>query len=140
MPPAPWILDPVASVWLPRSTRAVRIPIRYWAPPEVGTLRPAVFETINSGSGTESKWIRVNPRNLELDGQEAEVEWEYTPWLERASLHVLGIGQHYTYFRKSDRSRVRWPRANISGEGVYGYFDGSTKSRPVHVFLLENDR
>ena len=134
VPAAPLILEPRDTVWLPGSTRVVRIPVRYRAPPEVGTMRPEVFQTISDTAGTESEWIRVWPRTLNPEGQDTVV-WGYSPKIRWASLHVLGIGRHYTFFWRLRKNRVPWPRAGISGEGVYGYFDGSARSGPISILL-----
>ena len=135
VPAAPLVLDPVDTVWLPSSTVVVEIPIRYRAPPEVGTLRPEVFQTVRDGGGSESRWIRVFPRELLVNARRDIVVWQYTPRLERASLHLLGIGTNYSHFWRMHESRLRWERAGISGEGVYGYFAGSARSLPVEVRL-----
>jgi len=136
VPSAPLILEPRDTVWLPDSTNVARIPIRYRAPPEVGTMRPEVFRTDGNGTGTESGWIRVLPRTLNPEGHDTAV-WEYTLRLQWASLHVLGIGQHYTHFWKLRGGSGLWPKTGISGKGVYGYFDGSARSRPIRI-LLDN--
>ncbi len=131
-PPHIWNLGD--TVWLPESTSLVRIPIRYRVPPELGTVRPEVFQTVRKGNGTESKWIPVSPVELELDGEDTIV-WAYSPDFQWASLNLLGIGWRYTHFWRSHGKRMRWPRVGLSGEGVYGYFDGSAKSPRVHVVI-----
>ena len=136
VPSAPLIVDPGDTLWLADSIRRLRIPIRYRASPEVGTLRPEMFATLNIGpTGTESKWIPVRPRLLEPHGQ-ADTLYAYeldVSKTEQASLHLLGVGWHYTRFRRSSEFRFPWPNLGVSGEGVYGYFDGSATSNRVHV-------
>lgn len=134
VPAAPRILEP-ARVVLPGPVGAFRIPIRYDVPPEVGTLRPEVLQTVGGSAGTESEWIVVFPRELDVDRQDARIVWGYPSKFRRASLHLLGIGQRYSYFWRSNKQRVRWPKVGISGKGVYGYFDGSSKSSPIEIRL-----
>ena len=134
VPPAPTLLEPGDTVWLPDSVHS--IPIRYRASREVGTLRPEMFADFGSGSA----WIPVDPESLDLDGRTEKV------WISgydrrrivRASLSLLGIGWHYTNFRRLHRTRLPWPSVGVSGEGVYGYFDGSAKSRSIQVELEED--
>lgn len=135
VPAAPTIQAPVGTVRLPGPVSQIRIPMRYHAPPEVGTLRPEVLQTVGDGTGTESQWMWVLPRDLDPDGREAIVGWSFQRNFQRASLHLLGVGQRYTYFWELGRKRVLWPKAGLSGEGVYGYLDGSSKSRAIEVRL-----
>ena len=135
VPSAPQLLDPGDTVWLPDSIRT--IPIRYRAPPEVGTLRPEMFGTLSDDTASGSTWIEVYPDRLDLDGH-ADVVSYYRPKIAKASLHLLGIGWQYTNFRRLHGTRFPWPSVGVSGEGVYGYFDGSAKSRSVQV-LVEED-
>lgn len=133
VPTAPRILAPEDTVWLERSTGEFRVPVRYLAPPEVGTLRPEVFQTVDNGTGPRSRWIDVKPRGLDVDGWEATVVWEYTPWLQRASLHLFGIGRQYSDLRKLARTSTKRRGFGVTGEGVLGYFAGSAWSPPVEV-------
>ena len=140
VPAAPRVLDPGDTVWLrrpPDSTGWFRIPIRYRAPPEVGTLRPEIFATLGDSTRTESKWISVSPGALDVDGQAdtLSIGRRHESMIDQASLHLLGIGWHYTNFRRSSQTRFPWPNFGVSGEGVYGYFDGSAKSRRVHIVV-----
>ena len=142
VPAAPLVLDPGDTLLLrrpPGSTDWFRIPVRYRAPPGVGTLNTEMFATLGDSTGTRSGWIPMWPRVLDVEGQvdtlqilrgdEAEIQ--------QGTLHLLGIGWHYTNFLKSSRIRFPWPNFGISGKGVYGYFDGSTKSRRVHIIVEE---
>ncbi len=137
VPAAPTIQAPVDTVWLPGPVGLIRIPIRYHAPPDVGTLRPEVLQTVSDGTGNESKWKWVSPSELDADGREATVAWHFERNFQRASLQLLGMGQRYTYFWEFGRKRVLWPKTGLSGEGAYGYFDGSAKSRAVEIRLDE---
>ena len=138
VPSAPLILQPDTTVRLPGPVPLLRIPILYRTPYDIGTLRPEVLQTVGDGTGTESTWIRVSPKELITAWQAATVEWGYPPKFRRASLHLLGIGWSYTDFWRLNGNRVPWPSVGISGEGVYGYFDGSTKSRPVEIILSDD--
>ena len=140
VPAASVVLDPGDTLRLhrpPDSTGWFRIPIRYRAPPEVGTLRPEMFATLIDGTGTESKWIGVRPGALDVDGQAdtLSIDRRDESRIQKASLHLLGIGWNYTHFRRSSQTRFPWPNFGVSGEGVYGYFDGSAKSRRVHIVV-----
>ena len=134
VPAAPRILIHTA---LPEPAGRIRIRIRYRArPEEVGTLRPEVLQTVGDGTGTRTEWVRPFPTELDVYGQEETVAWSYYPAkFRRASLHLLGIGRNYTNFWRSHSRRVSRLGTGISGEGVYGYFDGSAKSRPVEIRL-----
>ena len=136
VPAAPLILDPVDTLWLADTDHMIRIPIRYRAPPEVGTLRPEAFATFIGPRATSSRWISMGPRSLDPDGQADTLSIDGYR-LSKASLHLLGIGWNYTRFRSGRTAYIRfpWPNFGVSGEGVYGYFDGSAKSRPVHIVV-----
>lgn len=118
VPAIPRILEPggdtlrLSGTWLP---------IRYRAAPEVGTLRPQIFT---------SKRIWVG--SLDPAGQADTLP---LPGFEQASLHLLGIGWNYTSFYWADRIRFPWPNFGVSGEGVYGYFDGAAESRVVRIIV-----
>ena len=129
--------DPGDTLWLPDTIRSIGIPIRYRAPSEVGTLRPAGFATHRRGGGTESKWVATYPGSLDLEGEAdtLSVAGVDVSELEGASLHLIGIGWQYTRFRKSSRTHFPWPNFGVSGEGAYGYFDGSAKSRSVRIVV-----
>ncbi len=137
VPAAPLILDPVDTVWVQDTTfrNLIRIPIRYRAPRDVGTLRPEAYGTFVGHNGTRSRWMSAAPRSLDPDGQADTVQLDHTP--SRAFLHLLGIGWNYTRFRAGKTAYISfpWPNFGISGKGVYGYFDGSATSHPVHIVV-----
>lgn len=136
VPPAPVILDPVDTLWVRDTTNLLRIPIRYRAPREVGTLLAEAYGTVVVPSGTRSRWIPVWPIFLDPDGQTDTVQVHNTP-LE-GFLHLLGIGWNYTRLvplEGTGNFRFPWPNSGISGKGAYGYFDGSATSRPVHIVV-----
>ena len=136
VPPAPLLLSPGDTVRVPDSVNAIRIPIRYRASSEVGTLRPEMFATLSNSTGTEeSGWVRVQPWWLRVGGQTDTLSavWHATWKIRRGSLHLLGIGWNYTNFQRLDDPRFPWPNFGVKGEGVYGYFDGSAKSQSVRI-------
>jgi len=137
VPAAPAILAPADTVWLPRFSRRFQISIRYHAPPEVGTLRPEVFQTVSNGNRTDSTWLWPWPGDLNVDGQESVIVWDYNGRLQRASLHLLGIGRQYGHFWKMRGRHVKWLSVGLSGDGVYGYFDGSAKSDAIEIRLAD---
>jgi len=140
VPPAPRVLEPADTVWVPDSVHEIRIPIRYRASPEIGTLRPEVFVTLRDSAGAEeSGRLRVSPRLLDVEGRAGTLsgDWNDEWKIRRGSLHLLGIGWHYTKFLRLDETRFPWPNFGVEGEGVYGYFDGSAKSRRVHIAVEE---
>ena len=142
IPAAPRLLGPGDTLWIqsnPDSSGWFQVPIRYRAPPEVGTLWPEMFATLSDSTGTESKWIAVRPLVMDVEGHADTVSISRRAdesKIERSSLHLLGIGWQYTNFM---RSRTRFPQASfgISGEGVYGYFGGGAKSRPIQAIVEE---
>jgi len=139
VPPAPRLLSPGDTVRVPDTVNAIRIPIRYRASPEVGTLRPDMFATFtDSASGAEeSWWLRATPRALRVGGQADTLSagWPNGWKIRKGSLHLLGIGWNYTNFQWLEDSRFPWPNFGVEGEGVYGYFDGSTKSKSVPIVV-----
>lgn len=133
VPRAPLILEPRDdTVWLPDSILSAGIPIRYRAHSEVGTLRPQVFATFGGGTRPDSNWIWVGP--LDPAGQADTLA---VTDFRQASLHLLGIGWNYTRFRSGENLRYvfPWPRFGVSGEGVFGYFDGAARSRIVRIIV-----
>jgi len=137
VPAAPRILDPADTVWLESSTAVVRIPISYETPSLVGTLRPEVFQIVGEGTGTDSTWVWPWPWELDVDGWRDTLVWGHTARLERASLHLLGIGRQYTYFWNRHMRHATWLSVGLTGKGVYGYFDASAKSSPIEIRLKD---
>ena len=143
IPPAPLVRHPGDTLRLRRpadSTGWFRVPIRYRAPPEVGTLRPEMFATLRDSTGTASTWVDLRPWALDVDGQ-ADTLWihpHHESRIVKGSMHLLGIGWHYTNFRRSSRTRFPWPNFGVSGEGVYGYVDGSSRSRRIYIIVDED--
>ena len=140
VPPASRILDPVDTLWTtmgPDTSFWFEVPIRYQAPPEVGTLRPQAFATFSVGTETQSRWISVWP-GLDVNAEADTLQIDRYRDLKEVSLHLLGIGWHYTNFLRA--SENHYPKGNfgVEGEGVYGYFDGSNKSGSVHIVIVED--
>jgi len=105
----------------------VDIPMRFHVGPDIGTL----LVDINGGvegsfprpvEGAETDTVTIVPRGGAVT----------------ISLHLLGIGWHYTNFLdKVGLTPVQrpWPSFGIEGEGTYGYFDGVTPSRTAEIRL-----
>ncbi len=139
VPSAPLILDPADTLWMSLSSDSAywfEVPIRYRAPPEVGTLRPEAFATFSDSTGTRSRWISVWPR-LDVNAEADTLRMARDDRLTEISLHLLGIGWHYTNFLRADENHYPWGSFGVEGEGVYGYFDGSSKSGSVHIVIVE---
>ena len=133
VPRAPRLLEPTDTVEVPDSVHLIRIPVRYRAPSEVGTLLPEVFARV--GNSAERKWFRG--MFLDVDGETGTVVIHSRDRMiiDRSTLRLLGIGWHYTNFRRLQGDRFPWPNLGVSGEGVYGYFDGSATSDGVIVIV-----
>ena len=139
VPPAPQLLSPGDTVRVPDTVNAIRIPIRYRASPEVGTLRPDMFATFTdrASGDEESWWLSVRPRALRVGGRAdtLSANWPGGWKIREGSLYLLGIGWNYTNFQWLEDSRFPWPNFGVEGEGVYGYFDGSAKSKSVRIVV-----
>ena len=141
VPSAPLILDPADTLWMSLSWDSVywfEVPIRYRAPPEVGTLRPEAFATFSDSTGTRSRWISVWP-GLDVNAEADTLRMDRDPddRLTEISLHLLGIGWPYTNFLRADENHYPPGSFGVEGEGVYGYFDGSSKSRPIYIVSVK---
>lgn len=140
VPSAPSILSP-ADTFRVSATRDSgnwsQVPVGYSAPDDVGTLRPAMLAVLVDSTGTESAWIRVWPRP-DVDATADTLHFDRDRRWQRGSLYLVGIGWQYTNFLRASDKHDRQPSFGIEGEGVYGYFDGSARSRPVHV-IVEDD-
>ena len=126
VPSAPAILFPADTFQL--SGR--RIPIRYDTPADVGTLRTAMLAETSDSTGTETEWIYVWPWDLDESATADTLDVGLNDRLKRGWLYLVGIGWQYTNFLEASEKHDRQPSFGIEGEGVYGYFDGSARSRP----------
>lgn len=140
VPSAPGILFPADTFRLSATRDAgnwSRIPVRYRTPDDVGTLRSGMLALLDDGAGTEWAWIRVWPSDLDVSATSDTLYVDRDERLRRGRLHLVGIGWQYTRFLEASRKHNRQPGFGVEGEGVYGYFDGSARSRPVHVIVAD---
>ncbi len=139
VPSVPLILAPADTVRLSRdSVYWWSIPIRYRAPEDVGTLRAEMLAVLSDSTGTESAWIPLRPRVLDVEASADTLHFDRDERLQWGSLHLLGIGWQYTHFLSASQESGPQPSFGIEGEGVYGYFDGSVKSHPIHVIVEDS--
>ena len=145
VPTAPFLVESVDTLRLPLPDEPgeIKIPIRYEVDADIGTLQAHILEVFETQEdGTERE---IYPQSLgrfpqPLDGAEADtvlIRQRGRPL--RFSLRLVGIGWNYTNFIEHWGTRnplMRpWPNFGIEGEGVYGYFDGVTRSRAARVFV-----
>lgn len=138
VPSAPEILSPGDTFPVSATAQSgnwSRIPVRYRTPDDVGTLRPAMLAVLGDSTGTESEWITVWPWGLDESATADTLHFDRDARWQRGRLYLVGIGWQYTHFLKASDKHDRQPSFGIEGEGVYGYFDGSARSRPVHVIV-----
>jgi len=142
MPAAPEVLDPGESLTLqPEAPYTdLEIPMRFRTGSDVGTVLVDVreaFETQDDGEEVEINRHHLGYFPRPVEGAEADTAYiYYRTHPLRFKLHLLGIGWHYTSFLANAGTFPiprPWPSFGIEGEGVYGYFDGLTPSRPVRV-------
>lgn len=140
MPTPPRLLEPGDSLHVEISDDddVIEVPIRYRGGPDVGTLLLEGLDFfITEEDGTEERlpWDDIRPISG-AGSDTALVVYLNRPL--RFSLRLLGVGWHYTSFVEQG-GRVLlarpWPHSGIEGEGVYGYFDGATRSRVARVFV-----
>ena len=141
VPTAPAILSPADTFRLsarPDSANWSWIPIRYNTPDDVGTLRPAMLAVFADSTGTESAWISIWPWDLDIGASADTLNFDRDERWRRGRLYLVGIGWQYTNFLDASEKAGAQPSFGIEGEGVYGYFDGSAKSRPVLVTIKDD--
>ncbi len=128
VPEVPLLLEPPANlrVVVRNLLAPLDIPMRFHTGPEVGTLLVNIDGAEGNFpqpvEGAEADTVTIIPR-----GRASTI-----------SLHLLGIGWHYTNFLdKVGLTPVQrpWPSFGIEGEGTYGYFDGVTPSRVAEITL-----
>ena len=143
VPAAPILVEPADTLRqpLPDGPGEIRIPIRYEVGSEIGTLQADILEVFETQEdGTEKE---IHPDDLGhfpqlVEGVEADtVSMRQRGRPLRFSLRLMGIGWNYTNFIKhwgtGDPLMRPWPSFGIEGDGVYGYFDGVTRSRAAKV-------
>lgn len=139
VPSAPSILSPADTFWLSATRDSGNwswVPIGYSAPDDVGTLRPSMLAVLGDSTGTESEWI-VWPQDLDVGAVADTLRFDRDDRWLRGELYLFGIGRQYTNFLRASRKAGEQQGFGIEGEGVYGYFDGSAKSRPVWIAAEE---
>lgn len=133
-PTPPAILAPAADTFRLLPTMIPDywwMPVGYGTPDDVGTLRTAALGVFSDSSGTYTGRVLVQPWDLDIDRSTDSLAIDNVDQrMLRGRMYLLGIGWNYTRF-VSDGARVHG--YGIEGDGVYGYFDGAVKSRPVHV-------
>lgn len=139
VPPAPRLLEPMDTVWVPDSIDPIRIPIRYRAAAEVGTLFSQLYARLSNGTGTEWRWFRGALLDVRGERDNVVIYSDDRLIIDQSTLHLLGIGWHYTNFRQLRGDRFPWPNMGVSGEGVYGYFDGSATSDGVLIIVEDSE-
>ena len=142
VPAPPLVVEPTDSSRVPlRDGGRIGVPVRYAIGSEVGTLLAEaldVFATRNDGTEGRISTSDLGFFPQRLDGAEADTVWIFGRQRPvRFSLVLAGIGRHFTNFIRHTGTNPRphpWS-FGIEGEGVYGYFDGLTRSRGAHVFV-----
>ena len=135
VPAVPLLVEPEDSLRLPGP---VEIPIRYRIGSDVGTvLAEALDIFLIRDDGTEVEisafGLGFFPQLLEGAGADTVQVFLYPV---RFSLRLAGIGWHFSNFIEHTGTNPRphpWPSFGIEGEGVYGYFDGVTRSRAANI-------
>ncbi len=145
VPAVPFLVESADTLRLPLpdDPGEIGIPIRYQVGSEIGTLAAEILEIFETQEdGTERQLYPTSLGRFPqlLEGVEADtVTMRQRGKPLRFSLRLLGIGWSYTNFLRHWGSRdpvMRpWPSFGIRGEGVYGYFDGVTRSREVRVLV-----
>lgn len=134
-------VDTLHLSWPEKGEPRLRIPLRYWAGADIGALAVDVrdiFETREDGTEVEVPTLTLGLRPLAV----YPAATADTVWIDvlgkplRFSLTLLGIGWELTNFAYVESPVIRpWPSFGIEGDGVYGYFDGVTRSLPLRVLV-----
>lgn len=140
VPDPPLLLaDTLRLSWPEEGELAIRM--RYRAGPDIGDLSVDVrdvFETREDGTEAEldARYLRSGPGALDPAATVG------TLWIMarekplRFSLTLLGAGWNRTNLLRVEDPVLRpWPGLGIEGDGVYGYFDGVTRSLAAQVFV-----
>lgn len=139
VPAVPLLVEPADSVRLPLpDSGPVEIPIRYRIGSDVGTLLAEaldIFLIRDDGTESETSADRLGFFPQRLEGAEADTVQVFR-YRVRFALRLAGIGWHFSNFIEHTGTNPRphpWPSFGIEGEGVYGYFDGVTRSRAASI-------
>ncbi|MCY3944247.1 MAG: hypothetical protein OXG18_10890 [Gemmatimonadetes bacterium] len=134
-------VDTLRLSWPDGGEPRLPIPFRHQAGSDIGVLAVDVrdiFETRERRTEVELPpyTLRLLPRAID------PAATADTVWIDvlgnplRFSLTLLGIGWHWTNFANVVTPAIRpWPAFGIEGDGVYGYFDGVTRSPPLRVLV-----
>lgn len=133
--------DTLRLSWPDEGEPRLPIPLRYQAGSDIGILVVDVrdiFETRGDGTEVELPTYTLSLHPLAV----YPAATADTVWIDvlgnplHFSLTLLGIGWHLTNFVYVVTPAIRpWPAFGIEGDGVYGYFDGIARSRPMHVLV-----
>ncbi len=132
--------DTLRHSW-PEEGRNLTIPLRYRAGPDIGHLSfdvRDIFETQEDGTEVELDADHVHSGRAVLypDSTTGTVWIDVREKPLRFSLTLLGVGWNWTNVLWAKDPVLRpWPSLGIEGDGVYGYFDGVTRSRAARVFV-----
>ena len=145
VPAVPLLVEPTDTLRLPLpdDPGEIQMPIRYQIGSDIGTLEAEVLEVFETQEdGTERE---IHPSDLGSFPQTVKgIESDTVSIRQRGkplrfSVRLLGIGWNYTNFLQhlgtGDPLMRPWPSFGIEGEGVYGYFDGVTRSRAARVLV-----
>ncbi|MCE2397427.1 MAG: hypothetical protein J4F34_00080 [Gemmatimonadetes bacterium] len=144
VPAAPAILDPADTILLerpPGPAGSFEIPIRYRAPAELGGLRPEMLAIYHDGGSF--RWLPMSPYaemdvNGGYDTLRVEMDSFIVANIEAGYIHLLGLGSRYVEFLQMDgRMRAPWD-LGVTGDRVFGYFDGAAASSPPLGFVVQD--
>lgn len=133
--------DTLRFSWPAKGEPRLHIPLRYRAGADIGALAVDVrdiFETREDGTEVElpTDTLSLLPRGVDPAATADTVWIDVLGRPLRFSLTLLGIGWKWTNFARAVSPVIRpWPAFGIEGDGVYGYFDGIARSRPMHVLV-----
>ena len=142
VPARPLLLEPADTLLLsaPVGPGSIEIPVRFRAASGAGTLLAEILDfwrTEDDGTETGIEPSRLGyPRILDTDGSADTLPVPPREKPVRFSLRLLAIGWNYTNFLEhAGRFPLPqpWPSFGIEGEGIFGYFDGASPSRAVHI-------
>ncbi len=141
VPDPPLLLtDTLHRSW-PEKGEELGVRLRYRAGPDIGTLLVDVrdiFETREDGTEVELPTTELGllPRGVDPAATADTVWIDVRERPLRFSLTLLGMGWNRTNLVALVSPALQpWPSFGLEGDGVYGYFDGVTRSRAAQVFV-----
>ena len=140
MPDPPLMLTDTLRLSWPEEGEQLPVRLRYRAGPDIGALSVDVrdvFETREDGTEVELDvhHLRSGPGGLDPAATAGTVRIRVREKPLRFSLTLLGVGWNRRNMFILGPVLRPWPVFGIEGDGVYGYFDGVTRSRAAHVFV-----